>query len=501
MHSHSHNNLWLALRFPWLPLEALGFHASDSEAMVIGKQQKVFCANAQALAKGVHCGMDCSSAQILSGAKIHEHDGAREQQALQHLQSMCYAFTPYIELQQHGHGLLLEVSRCLKLFKGLEKLTHALRHQLRQQTYEQGIAHTAEGAWLLSWKAHPANDKDTRENYIQRLHSIPIELLSVRHKTIDALNKTGFNTLGDVCKQIQTSSTSSLRKRFGKEFSDYIKNIFAIENNLQQQALFTKPTKQYHPEDYFCEHIQLDYPLNNMALIEPLMEKLLRSFNQYLNKRQIQSQSLLWRLYDIHHNKEERRINFPDTKNPHTSWKFLLDLSRIQFEHQPLPFEVDTLELFCNQFLSRSNPTGSLNFPGTKKRDNEALQLTLAKIKSRLGDHTVYKVSYKHCHIPEESSHKIALCEKPNEDIATREAIALRPTWLLKTPQIIKTHNKSLLWQGKLQIIQGPERIEGYWWRKPCARDYFIAIREDKLRVWIYFDRTHQLWYVHGIFA
>ena len=50
----------------------------------------------------------------------------------------------------------------------------------------------------------------------------------------------GFQTLGDIARQIEAQTISGLKKRLGQEFSDYLCELFAIEQNFQQGALFNK---------------------------------------------------------------------------------------------------------------------------------------------------------------------------------------------------------------------------------------------------------------------
>ena len=82
-----------------------------------------------------------------------------------------------------------------------------------------------------------------------------------------------------------------------------------------------------------------------------------------------------------------------------------------------------------------------------------------------------------------------------------------RPSWLLPKPQPLKRRGNLLYWRDQqinksLKIIDGPERIEGYWWDQPEARDYFIARREDSVHCWVYRElNDQQYWYAQGVFA
>ena len=75
------------------------------------------------------------------------------------------------------------------------------------------------------------------------------------------------------------------------------------------------------------------------------------------------------------------------------------------------------------------------------------------------------------------------------------------------------------MYQGPLQLMAGPERVETGWWPE-CAgssndltlRDYFIASSEMAGLLWIYRQRTGLTqpsavgtaqigWYLHGIYG
>lgn len=464
----------MALRFPALPREVQGLPVEDADS---------------------------------DFERNFERNPKLEQLALQQLAQCCYHFSPYVETQTRSSepGLLLELSRCLKLFKGAQALTRGLFKQLQAQGFQfkYGMAHTSAGAWLLSWQQHPICDDDARDIFIKRLQTIPVHLLQSNQKIIDALDLTGFNTLGDVIKQIQHSSLAPLRKRFGSELSSYLEDVFAIESKQQQASLFSKPARPFQPKVYFCEHMQVDYPLENIELLKPVMESLLQKLQQFLNKQQLQSQNIVWRLFDIHQNSEAIEVNTCrlHQQDHKASWQLFLDLSLIQFENRPLPFAVDTVELLCEKLEALKATTGLLAFTGTTKNTNEQLQITLARIKARLGDNAMYKVSYRAHHMPEKSVERITLEQKSNTVLNAEQLLAKRPGWLLKTPQRIQTRKDRLFWQGELELLEGPERIEGYWWEEYCARDYFIARREDKLKLWVYQDLHNHQWYTHGIFA
>ena len=70
------------------------------------------------------------------------------------------------------------------------------------------------------------------------------------------------------------------------------------------------------------------------------------------------------------------------------------------------------------------------------------------------------------------------------------------------------------LYQGKLQLLAGPHRVEGGWWHrvregdaentKNVTRDYWVAQSQHCGVLWIYHERLagdETRWYLQGSFA
>jgi protein ImuB len=59
------------------------------------------------------------------------------------------------------------------------------------------------------------------------------------------------------------------------------------------------------------------------------------------------------------------------------------------------------------------------------------------------------------------------------------------------------------VYQGVLQLTDGPERLESGWWDDDgIARDYFIAVNPQGACLWVYRNRSGDHgWYLHGMFG
>jgi protein ImuB len=501
----SGSRLWLAIRFSDLPLTALKLDDAVAKPIVVIEKKRVIFANLLAEQAGARLGMDTTTAQLLGGCTVVQRDKQKEQDALHQLAEQLYQFSPYIERRCSSataqSGLLLEISSCLTLFGGLRALGQKIFSHLGQTNYKfnHGLAHSAQAAWYLSFDHYDLSGDETKDVFVKRLSKLPINLLFDYPKARDALIKTGFTTFGDLALQISGKSISSFRKRLGKAFTDMLGEMYDIDQNFLQNALFEKPRDIYRPDEWFEAEIPFDYPVTIVEQLQPAIEILLQQLTDYLRKRQQQCQYIEWCIADIYRQKAIIKVN---SDEPQNHWQLLFDLSLIQFDNRELPFEVDTLKLVCRHSMPLQQSSQVLNFDNRRGKNSvQDFATTIAKLKARLGDGAVYKLSYCDNRVPELTNVLVELAAECNQNLPDIHLKALRPTWLLSNPELIEERNKRLHWHGYLSLLVGPERVIGEWWQQPVARDYYLAKRNDNLPVWIFFNLYDKQWYVHGVFA
>ena len=528
-HRHaSAGRLWLALRLPDLPAYAISnqltfesaiesaiestaeptsestTELTDDLVLAISEKRRVIWVSPAAVAKGVVLDMDASTAQLLSGCINQEREPAREQSVLAELSAGLYAFTPYIETYVSTHiaqsGLLLEISSCLMLFGGVQQFATNIRQffAAKNLRVRLGLAHSAKAAWLLSFSDYKIQGDETKPVFIERLQQLPIQLLHDYPTQVAALEKTGFLTLADIARQIDVQSISSIKKRFGPEFAQVLCDMFGIDQDFQQSSLFEKPVVMYKPQEFFTAEIQFEYPIHQIDQLQKPVETLLQQLAEFLRKHQWETHQIEWVLGDIYHNKDVMPV-YADTAQCH--WQLFFDLTLIQLENRELPFEVDTLALGCRNTQPIQAQSQLLAFDSQRKHNSQAFTTTAAKLKARLGDACIYKLSYHDSYIPEESNQRIALNLPSNQQLPDRHLASLRPSWLFKSPVEIEVRQRGLYWRGYLTLLTGPERLQGNWWNIPSARDYFLAQRNDYVRLWVFRDLHKKQWYVQGIYG
>jgi protein ImuB len=74
--------------------------------------------------------------------------------------------------------------------------------------------------------------------------------------------------------------------------------------------------------------------------------------------------------------------------------------------------------------------------------------------------------------------------------------------WLLAMPQPL-AGGEQPRYEGRLEIEDGPERIESGWWDgHDVRRDYYVARTPAGTRLWIFRERrAGGGWFLHGVFG
>lgn len=410
-------------------------------------------------------------------------DADARTEVLKHLASWAYGYTPYIK-RYADDSLLLEVSRCLTIFGGVEALAGRLAESLDNFSphYELGLAHTDKGAWLLSFYDYPVRDADDSPAFVERLREVPLNALYEEPKAVASLRQMGLKSLGEVFDL----PLVELGRRFGKPFADYIEGIRG-----EQPA----PPPIYQPEAYFARQISFSYPVRSTDQLEAPARQLLQQLVDFLRSRQRQCRRVIWRLASPFGESREVAV---DCERAHTNQALLFELTQLHFERLVLGFEIETLELACPQTEAVDLSNRGLFQQGGRHRAEESAAELVARLQARLGKRAVYQLDLQDEHLPEDSQRLELPFAEGGSAAACRGP---RPSWLLTRPQPLSERNGRLYWRGQLDLLRGPERIQGHWWNRPAARDYFVARRIDAVHCWIYRDLTDAQWYAHGIFA
>lgn len=473
-------SLWLCLRFEQLPLECL--NRSEQHPVAVLDNQRVVRANDCAAALGVRPGMGTATVRTLAAdepVQLLQRDIQAEQRSLEQLCCWAYSITPSLHTWRED-CLQLEIGGCLNLFRGLEPLLAEVSSGIGSRGYRvsPALAPTPTAAWLLSF-APQDSALAIQQPLEQRLAPLPLTLLEDFTTTVDSLRRAGLHTLGDIL----ALPSAALGRRCGKAFSHSLDRALGRRNDLHAD---------YHPPATFNDEYWFGYEVKTNAELQPAIQQLLQSLCRFLRNTQLQTSEITWQLVGIDSKLRDIRVR---ATNNHSDWRTWLELTDIRFEQVQLEGSVEGLALSCEQLRAGQAENIDLFSPHLQR---EPLAALLDRLRSRLGLGAVAKIGCRDEHLPEMAV--LTSNEHPGDEQRPVQHCAQRPFWLLPQPQALQQRSGKLYWNGSLELLYGPERIEDNWWRDAVSRDYYIAANATGGHYWIYRDRLGENWYIHGIF-
>jgi len=140
----------------------------------------------------------------------------------------------------------------------------------------------------------------------------------------------------------------------------------------------------------------------------------------------------------------------------------------------------------------------------------EALPLVLERIAVRLGPQRVLRPVLCEEHRPE----WMCRWQPASEPLPRKPAMGSelpQPGFILPAPLRLLVRSHRPYYQGELQLLAGPQRVEGGWWDRDEAagqirhvvRDYWVAQSVQAGVLWVFQTRLDEApaWYLHGHFG
>ena len=139
-----------------------------------------------------------------------------------------------------------------------------------------------------------------------------------------------------------------------------------------------------------------------------------------------------------------------------------------------------------------------------------AMRLALERIQARLGEACIRRPQLSADHRLEWMQQWTSAEPRRSASAPPLHALPL-PTWVLDTPLRLVERANRPVYQGPLQLLLGPDRVEGGWWHRTQAdgseiscnvqRDYWLARSEHAGLLWIFQARlagNATAWFLHG---
>lgn len=392
----------------------------------------------------------------------------------------AYSITPTLE-RWRDDCLQLEIGGCLALFRGLDPLLAQVRNDLARRGVEVvlGVGPSRWSAWLLS-HADSATAVAIDQPLIQRIGSLPLTLLDDFPGQVASLERAGIRDFTALLALPRTA----LARRCGKALLARLDQIGG--NAAEARRDFTPP-----PE--FRDALWFGFEIRHAQELHPAIAELLQGFTRFLRNTQLDTQCIAWCLLGARGVSRTLTVRSTEAHANPTTW---FELTAIQLERLQLAPDTEGIELRVTALVPATADGDDL-FANPHNR--EPLGNLVDRLRSRLGRQAITRVAVRDEHVPE---CRLYHGEQPPE-VGDRDnwGDAQRPFWLLPEPQPIREQGKTLHWNGPLEMLAGPERIEDNWWQTPVSRDYFLARGPDGQPLWIFQDRRSRRWFVHGIFA
>lgn len=410
-------------------------------------------------------------------------------------------FTPRVA--HLDEAVVIEVESCLRLFGGEE----SLRARVTQESREQGVESISWAPTSLAALAFARSGVSNgfTEPLAKLLDRIPLEALSAVQHHHPVLARLGCKTLGDV----RRLPRGGISRRFDQNVLTALDQAYGLRPAAHEWVML--------PESF---SVKLELP-GRVESAESLMfgaNRLLMQMCGWLAARNSGATAFVMRWYhDTLRSKTagEGGELVIRTAEPNRDVKHLGRLLGEHLAKVELLAPVGDIGIEALEVHSLGHDSKSL-IPDTM-RSGEELGLVLERIAARLGPERVmrpvlqedHRVEWMQTWLPASGQAKSRSAKLP------RMVDIPQPSWVLPKPLKLAVASERPMYQGPLQLVVGPHRVEGGWWHRAqdsdgsqsthnVQRDYWIALSKHAGILWVFQERLahdHINWYLHGVFA
>ncbi len=432
--------------------------------------------------------------------------------ALQALAIWALQFTPRVTVVEEA--VLLELGASLRLFGGQA----ALDERFRTEGSELGVGRVA---WapnalaalalvrggvcgLVSGDASGGEEMEAADDtaaLTAQLDRLPMEVLSAVRPHRQTLARIGCRTLGDV----RRLPRQGMARRFDAALLRALDQVYGLAP--QTWVWVALP-------EVFDARLELPHRVEDAAALVFGARRLLLQLGGWLAARH--SGVTAFTLHWAHDAMRSRGVGEGGqltvrTAEPTREVGHLVRLLGEHLGHLKLEAAVGDLRLTADGVVPLAAQSAS--WLPDEARGGEPLPQVLERLAARLGEERVVRPLLCEDHRPE------WMCRwqpagLPLPRRLPSEATTLagpQPGFLLAQPLKLLMRRHHPLYEGELQMLLGPQRVEGGWWDRDEAqgqirhvvRDYWVAASERAGLLWVFQTRLadEPAWYLHGFFV
>jgi len=415
-------------------------------------------------------------------------------------------YSPRIEPGTAEPGVFwLDPNGLLPLYSSLEAWASLVRDGLHQLGFEASVVvgfhryRTYALARSGRLRAHPhapttlAWVLPERATETRLAATVPLVNLALSPELRDRLSLLGIHRLG----QFLSLPAAELKARLGHEAFE----LHALASDRWvplEPRVFTSP---------IVSEFAIDPPDEHSTQVLFLLKGTLKTLMGQLADRGEAMSALRLQLQLDHAPPHEAGI---EPARPTLEIPLIIDLVRLRLDALILPAPITGVRIELEGVPAHQEQLAL--FRTQTRRDLEAAERSLARLKAWLGPQAVTRARLRAAHLPEASFEWEAVQQavfpedpSPMEELAPlcRRVLSkpvplpfkLQPPCGVKRPRHEPEAHSAP--KGR-EALQGPYRVSGGWWVRTVERDYYYTETQQGAISWIYYDHPRRRWFLHG---
>jgi protein ImuB len=454
---------------------------------------RVLWADEVARAGRILPGMRYAAALSLQGNLHAGVVGPREvEEGREVVAAVLRRFSPRVELSRHESGVAwLDASGLGTLYPSLSgwgrDIVDALRGRGLAAVVVVGFGRLR--TYALTQVSRGVTVLESAGVEEEAARAVPLERLNFPAAARDTLLKLGVRTLGEFLRL----PADGLLARLGAE-------VHAL-HRLGTGGLVV-PLRPEPPPDPVVAEERLDLPETDTTRLLFLVKRLLHPLLGKLSSRgeALAGLTLLLRLQRDAPVEAEVRPAAPTLDAV-----ILADLVRLKLEALKLGAGVTEVRVTVAGVVATAEQVGLLG--GRPRRDLEAGNRALARLRAEWGDASVVRARLREAHLPEAQVawEPVTSLEAPEPRRVAAPPLVRR---VLGKPRPVPPPPLAGWRRGWLvhgaeagPVVEtvGPFVVAGGWWRRPVHRAYHYARLARGDWVWLYHDGVRRQWFLHGV--
>ena len=402
-------------------------------------------------------------------------------------------FTPRVAVFEGA--VLLEMDASTRLFGG----TEALQALVKQGAEDLGckLAWAPTGLAAMALVRNDASDGLSMP-LARILDKLPLSSITAVDRHQPTLARVGCRTLG----QVRALPRGGLGRRFDKALLTALDQAYGLRPEAYEWQMIP---------DTFHARLELMSRVETAPALLFGARRLLMQMVGWLRSRRLGTTAFTFRwCHDVMRAKDAG-TGGELTVRTGSATQNIEHLARLLAEHlakETLKAPAGDIELLVSEVAPLVEECRSLIPDSVRKGAN--MELTLERIQARLGDECVRRPSVREDHRLEWAQAWSVKPERKTGAVCKGQQLPV-PTWVLDEPLRLTERDHRPVYQGLLQLLLGPDRIEGGWWHRASddgceathnvQRDYWLALSPTAGVLWVFQARLagdETAWFLHG---